>query len=272
MAPIAMLLSRFRQNLSKSLGSLLVASGCIFVIGALQLSQLNQLKNKAKNPSLEYFQSEINSERTRLNFLNKVPVFGFDNLFADWVFLSFIQYFGDNEAREMTDYRLSPDYFEVILQHDPKFLDAYYFLSTSSSIYAAMPERSVALMDKKLKVLSQKILPKYYYVWRYKAIDELLFIGDGKAARQSFAKAAEWANLFSDSESKNAAAISRRTAEFLANNPNSKYAQVSAWAMVLSNTKDQTTRKIAISRIEALGGKIFISPDGRLSLQLPPKD
>jgi hypothetical protein len=113
---------------------------------------------------------------------------------------------------------------------------------------------------------------KSYYIWRYKAIDELLFLGKPQAARQSFEKAAEWASTYSDAESKYIAAFSRNTAEFLRRNPNSKLAQVNAWAMVLTNTTDQRAQKVAISRIEALGGKVRIAPDGMVRIQPPKAD
>jgi hypothetical protein len=69
------------------------------------------------------------------------------------VFLGFAQYFGDDSARQITGYALSPDYFEIIVDRDPRFREAYLFLSVSSSLYAAMPERSVVLMEKGLKFL-----------------------------------------------------------------------------------------------------------------------
>jgi hypothetical protein len=114
------------------------------------------------------FKTEVKAEKVRLNLLQKVPAFGFDNLLGDWAFLNFIQYFGDDEARAATGYRLSPDYFDVIIDRDPKFLQAYFFLSGSGSLYAGMPERSVTLMEKGLKSLSPQSPPKSYYVWRYK--------------------------------------------------------------------------------------------------------
>jgi hypothetical protein len=99
-----------------------------------------------------------------------------------------------------------------------------------------------------------------------------LFLGNTPAARQSFEKAAEWASTYSDEESKTVAVLSRRTSEFLARNPKSKLAQVVAWTMVLNTVTDDRTRKIAISRIEALGGKVIITPDGARKVRLPQAD
>ena len=260
------------KNISQSAWASVVAILGILVIGWLQIPQLNQLKNQANQSSPEFFQKEVDSEKLRLNLLEKTPVFGFDNLLADWVFLDFLEYFGDEPARQVTGYQLSPEYFEVILDHDPRFLQAYLFLSTSSSLYAALPEKSVALMEKGLKSLSPQVPAKSYYIWRYKGIDELLFLGNAQAAKQSFEKAAEWASTYSDEESRQVASLSSQTAEFLAKNPDSKQAQVSAWTMVLNNALDDRTRAMAISRIEGLGGEVIITPEGAVQIKLPQSD
>lgn len=55
-------------------------------------------------------------------------------------------------------------------------------------------------------------------------------------------------------------------------NPNSKYAQISTWAMILNNQVDDITRKRAISEIEKLGGKFIISPEGVGRIMFPPQD
>ena len=107
-----------------------------------------------------------------------------------YIYIDFLQFFGDDEARDRTGYRLSPEYFEVILGRDPRFLDAYLGLSVSSSLYGGMPEKSIALMDKGLKSLSPQLPKKSYYIWRYKGTDELLFLGNAQAAQTSFLKAA----------------------------------------------------------------------------------
>ncbi|MEP0751941.1 hypothetical protein NDA03_06890 [Trichocoleus sp. Lan] len=266
------MLYKFRQNLNQSLGAIAVTLLCGLAIGFVQLPQLNQLSTKAKTALPEQLNKEVEAEKLRLNLFHKVPGFGFNNLVANWVFLGFAQYFGDDPARQITGYNISPEYFEIIIDRDPRFREAYFFLSGSSSLYAGMPERSVALMEKGLKSLTPQTPPKSYYVWRYKGTDELLFLGDAQAARKSFEKAAEWASTYSDPESQNVVAISRQTAQFLAQNPNSKFAQVGAWTMVLQNAVDARTRKVAVSRIEALGGKVVITPEGQVKVQLPERD
>lgn len=261
-----------RQNLRESLTTAFIALLCVLGVGFLQIPQLNKLKFSKETTSLETLKREIQSENLRLNLLRQLPTFGFDNLVSDWVFINFLQYFGDDEVRKKTSYNLSPEYFEVILERDPYFLQAYLFLSSSTSLYAGMPERSVALMEKGLKSLTPKVPDKSYYVWRYKGIDELLFLGNAQAAKHSFEMAAQWANTYSDEESKQVAAISSQTAEFLARNPNSKSAQIAAWTMVLNNPVDASTQKLAIRRIVALGGKVSITPQGVVQVTSPKED
>ncbi|MGI8500442.1 MAG: hypothetical protein ACR2LR_04800 [Hassallia sp.] len=243
---------------------------CILGVGLIQFTRLQKQNSSNKLTSLK-IEREFNSENMRLRFLKKMPSFGYKNLIADWIYLDFLQYFGDDEIREKTGYSLSPEYFEVILGNDPRFLTAYISLSTSTSMYAAMPKRSVALMDKSLKSLSPWVPERSYYVWRYKGIDELLFLGNSSSARQSFETAANWANNYSDEESKQVVSISQKTAGFLSSNPDSKQAQIAAWAMVLNNHVDEKTRKIAIGEIEALGGKVISTPQGN-QIKFTPKD
>src|SRR5690349_1754508 len=115
------MLSQSRQNLSQVVAASIIAVVCILAVGALQLPQLNELKSGLKNPTPETLQQKVNLEKIRLNLLQQAPTFGFDNVLADWVFLNFLQYFGDDPARLQTGYALSPEYFKVIIARDPRF-------------------------------------------------------------------------------------------------------------------------------------------------------
>lgn len=257
-----------RQTLTTSVVAIL----CIAGVGWLQVPQLRRVIASKQHVSQPQLEREVEAEKLRLNFLEKVPAFGFDNLMSDWVFLNFLQYFGDDDARAKTGYVISPEYFEVILKHDPRFLQAYLALSVSTSMYAGMPERSVGLMEKGLKSVTAQVPHRSYYIWRYKGIDELLFLGNHQAAKQSFEKAAEWASTYPDPESKQVAELSERTAEFLARNPESKSAQIAAWTMVLNNQVDERTRKIAISKIQELGGQVEVTPEGIVRISIPQEE
>lgn len=245
---------------------------CALSLGWIQSPRLQALLKNKQDIPLATLEKDIQAEKLRLNLLKKTPAFGYDNLMANWAYLNFLQYFGDDDIRARTGYSLSPDYFDVIIERDPRFLEVYISLSTSISLYAAMPEHSIALMEKGLKSLKPHLPDKSYYVWRYKGIDELLFLGNAQAAQQSFATAADWASQYNDEESKYVAITSLKTANFLKGNPNSKYAQIATWGMILENTVDKVSRQRAISAIERLGGKVITTDKGVNQIVFPPKD
>ncbi|MEA5550645.1 hypothetical protein VB713_06585 [Anabaena cylindrica UHCC 0172] len=250
----------------------LVACLCILGISLSQLPRLQKLLISKQTASVETLEKDQQKENLRLNLLKQIPSFSYDNVIADWAYIDFLQYFGDNEVRDKIGYSLSPEYFEVILKRDPRFLAAYLGLSVSTSLYAGMPERSIGLMEKGLKFLSPQVPKKSYYVWRYKGTDELLFLGDSQAAKESFLQAASWASSSADDESKNVAFLSEKTAEFLKNNPESQYARIATWTMVLQNNIDEKTRKRAVEEIEKLGGKVVINADRTPTITFPTKD
>lgn len=248
-----------------------IALGCVGAIAALQLPQLKQLQTRSQSATLAEIQEDLETEKVQLELLAKAPTFGFDNVIADWAFLQFLQYFGDIPVRQRTDYRLSPEYFEVIVPHNPRFLSSYFFLTISTSLYAGMPERSVALMSEGLDSLSPEVFGAYF-VWRNKAIDELLFLGDGEAARQSLLMAAEWADQSpTDPRAASTAAASRQMAESLRQNPKSKSAQFASWMTVLSTAPDAQTRRIAVDRLKGLGAQFVERPDGNYDI-IPPRE
>jgi len=257
------------RRLRHSLGATIVTLVSAIAIAMFQLPKLHQLQTSQPKVSLEEIQRQVEGEQIYLALTKKLPTLGMDNLVADWTFLKFLQYFGDDDARSIADYSLSPDYFDIIIGRDPRFLQAYFYLSGSTSLYAGMPDKTIAIMNRGLQFVTPKIPSYSYYIWRYKGTDELLFLGNAPAARTSFLTAATWADEYSDQQSSQLAQFSRRTAQFLLRNPGSKFAQVSAWSIILGNVYDKKTRDYAIRKIRELGGDVIDTPKG---LQvIPPK-
>ena len=246
--------------------------GAFTAIVSLQAPQLASLKQQNQNTSKVYLQQQEADLKAQLSIAKTLPTFGFDNIIADWHFIDFIQYFGDNELRSQAGYGAAMEYFEAMLDRDPRFLYAYFYLSSTGSIYAGKPEKSVSLMEKGLKSLTPQVPDRGYYIWRLKAVDELLFLGKIPDARQSMLSAANWASQAATPEGENVAKLSQGTANYLARNPNSKQAQFDAWNMVLSAAVDDTVVKRAIAGIRSTGGKVTISPNGKFEVEAPAKD
>jgi tetratricopeptide (TPR) repeat protein len=256
----------------QQVGSIACTLGAFAIVIALQAPQLDSLKHQTKQLSKADLQRQESKTKVQLALVKTLPTFGFNNLVADWHFIDFLQYFGDSEVRQQAGFGAAVDYFEVILDRDPWFMYGYYYLSNTASLYAGQPDRSVEIMDRGLKSFSPQVPDRGYYIWRMKAVDELLFLGKVSDAQRSMLTAAEWARQNPDAESQRVAQISQDTANHLARNPNSKQAQFAAWNMVLSSAVDEMAIKRAIAEIRSLGGKVTIGADGQLKVNAPPKD
>lgn len=230
----------------------------------LQLPHLQEV-NQTQLDKDDYLKV-VEAEKLQLEFLNNAPTFGFDNLVASKSMLQFLQYLGDGDARRQTGYSMSYKYLEVIAKKDPRFAQAYLIISPASSVFGGTPHKTIEIMDEGLQKLSPEI-PQSYFIWLYKGVDEILFLGDLEKAEQSYLKAAEWAKIAGDDRIEQAA---RNTAKFLATNPDITQAQVGAWFTVFTSNANEQLRELARRNIEQLGGTIEIYPDGRV-VAMPPK-
>jgi hypothetical protein len=248
----------FSKNNLSSISSLSLLC-CLSTV--LQSNDLQELRSS----SVSSIQGHTSSE-TQLLALKNSPSLGFQNLIADWSFVQFLQYFGDDEARKQTGYNDSAKYLAVAIHHDPYLRDFYVFLSGSSTIFAGNPEETIQVMSEGLNQLRVHRAPDSYYIWRYKGTDELLFLSDGKAAQRSFEMAANWALQSVDKEASIAAKVSQQTAKFLAENPDSHLAQINAWGSILTTALDNQTRNRAIEKIRELGGDVMMTEDGQIQI------
>lgn len=249
----------FKQGLCSLFG--------IAVIGGLQCTKLEYLTSKSNNIYAQSQHQYVSQRIAQLTAIKEIPSFGFRNTLADWSFLQFLQYFGDDALRQRLGYGLSPIFLDSVLTHDPYYRPFYVFLSESTTFYAAMPDKTVAMIDKGLSSFGENKPADSYYIWRYKGTDELLFLNDGQTAQQSFEKAAEWAAESDDANSKMMAALSAQTADYLASNPESMQAKVSAWSSVLTTAIDDATRERAVAHIKELGGDVIFSEDGGIKVE-----
>lgn len=256
---------RSRQEWLKSLGFAAISALALCAIVLLQQTRLKQPSLWVENPV-----QATEQEKLRLQLLKQSPSFGFDNLLGDWVFLNFLQYYGDDEARSKTGVGLSPEYFDIITRRDPRFTAAYIFLSGSVSHQLGKPDLAIAMMKRGTDALSPKFDEEAFQVWRFKALDQLLLLGDTPGAIQSFDKAADWTRETSYAEIE---PILRGTADYLRSEPNSKPVRVMAWGSVYEQaiaTGDKQTATRAKQEILALGGR-FVEQDGKILIVPPPR-
>ncbi|NCO74969.1 MAG: hypothetical protein GW795_02070 [Cyanobacteria bacterium] len=249
-----------------TMGILLIFLFSLIGIAYLQLPMANQKKeNLTKVEALR----QQEKEGVKINLLKNLPDFGFNNLVADWIYLQFIQYFGDR-ARDYTGYSLNPEYFRGVVDKDPRFISPYFILAPATSLFSGRPDISVELMAQGLESISPE-QPKAYQVWFYKGIDELLFVGKPEDAQKSYEMAVKWAKYHNDAGSKTVARQAEETANFLEKNPDSKKAQAAAWMGIFANAREDVVRDLALRNIKRLGGNLVVSGN-KASLSFPTED
>lgn len=241
----------------------------IAVFASLSLSlQFPKLNQRLSGQNIEETRKAVKDEEARLKLIRQLPPrgFGFNNMIANFTFLQFLQYFGDDIARNdfQTGYSLSPSYFENIVERDPRFVNGYLYMSASVSMFAGAPRQAMSIYDKGLRSLDPKKQSSAYTVWRRKATDQLLFLGDSKGARASYLKAAEWAEqtIASDQDVENVqlvAELSRQSAKWLEEDRDLSKAQIGAWTLVLQSAVDKKTIQNIALELDKLGMKIEIS-------------
>ena len=87
--------------------------GLLISLGGVVLLQLPRTNEDKILLTKEHAQKEEQQKQLRLNLAQKLPSFGYQNLVGNWIFLDFIQYYGDATSRDLTGNSLSGDYFEA---------------------------------------------------------------------------------------------------------------------------------------------------------------
>ena len=240
-----------------------IAGVAIAGVVAIQFDRLKQ-----PSITLEAPQQAEQQERLRLDLLLKMPSFGFDNLVADWTFLNFVQYYGDTPAREATGFSLGSNYFDIITRRDPRFVDSYLFLSGTVSHQLGKPELALQLMKRGTDALSPQMHPRAFSVWRWKAVDQILLLGDLSGAAESFDMTANWAAQ--SEEYRQVAPNFQHSANFLRTKPDIRWVRFQTWLGVYQDantvgdklTRDRAKRELlklgAIEKINEKGETVFV--------------
>ncbi|MEO0769842.1 MAG: hypothetical protein AAFY72_10485, partial [Cyanobacteria bacterium J06649_4] len=147
----------------------------IVIIGGFQHSTLIQLSSSeqdfpgqshtssARLESQQDLSTPVKQDIEQIRLMAKMPSLGFRNTWANYAFLQFLQYFGD-EARRNIGYHDSAEYFSTVIYHDPYFVKFYVFLSGSSTLYAGMPEETVQIMSRGLDRFGKERPTDSYYI------------------------------------------------------------------------------------------------------------
>jgi hypothetical protein len=231
----------------------------IALAGIVILQGQEYKKSIQKLNNADYLAQE--QEQARLvDWQKQTSHLDFDNLKADWSYLDFVQYFGDAHARETIGYKLVPEYFETITSIDPRFTTAYLNLAIANSMYAGYPEKTIALMEQVLKSVDPAS-EQAALLWTSKGLDELLFMGDKKAAIKSYKMAAKWQSLTSLTNNKRPDNSTIKDLELALKDTNEielKQAQIRAWSTVLVYVRDLPRQREILDKISNLKTELAV--------------
>jgi hypothetical protein len=230
-----------------------IAIGALAGVVLLQRQRLAQTSLLGLTPHQQE-QQEI----FQMSSMKYLPTqgFGFNNLLADWAFLRFLQYSGDDPARAETGYNASPAYFEVISKRDPRFLEPYLFASGTIAYELGQPERSLEILQRGIDAVDPRLHAGAHRLWVMRGMDYLLLLNNPTATRQSYEKAAEWAALSPDPDDRKEESIHRRIAGFLATDPDSRPVRFWAWNTIFAQamaTRNHKTQARAKQELLAMG-------------------
>jgi tetratricopeptide (TPR) repeat protein len=260
--------------LIRSLVRGLVATGilgaCALGILGLQQVRLRQIQTRSQSPALAEAQQALS-----LKALNRLPKggLGFNNVIADWAFLRFLDYYGDEEARDKTGFGTSPVFFDLITTRDPRFVDTYLFLSGTLSYQLGQPELAMKYMQRGLDALSPEAHARAYQVPSLMGMDQLLLLGDTTGASQSYAKATEWAKGSIDPEERKVAQVFDRVSTYLQRDPDSSSVRFWAWSLIFAQSGtigDRKTQARARTELRALGAQEAQDPKTGQTTFTPP--
>jgi tetratricopeptide (TPR) repeat protein len=187
-----------------------------------------------------------------------LPSFGFRNIIADFYWLQFLQYYGDNKARSRSGYRFSYDYLKAITDRDPHFDTAYLFVNLAVTYQMGRPDLSEKLF---LKGIASN--PNSYQIWQARGFLHFLYTGDLKKAAYAFRRNAglavaqegnakqRWANYWIGI----AKAIEVPDID-------TRYTRRKIWEEIYANTSDKQVKKMALVHLKPLGAVAL--PDGSL--------
>jgi hypothetical protein len=124
-------------------------------------------------------------------------------------------------------------------------------------MYAGYPEKTIALMEEVLESVDPAS-EQATFLWTSKGLDELLFMGDKKAAIESYKMAAKWQSLTNKKQPENSSIKDLEIALKDTNEIELKQAQITAWSTVLVYVRDLPRQREILAKISSLKTELAV--------------
>lgn len=171
---------------------------------------------------------------------------GYDQLLADWYWLTFVQYVGDTDGRARDGFADADRYLDIIVGLDPHFIKAYWFAAFIVGSEQHNPKRAQHFIDRGIDANVDN-----WYLPFIAGINQYLNAHDEVAAAKYYRMAAKYPD---------APKWVGRQADALEARIPSLFKQINTWANVFNLTEDVMIKEKARLILIDLNRKVLNSP------------
>lgn len=173
----------------------------------------------------------------------KLLTLGFDQLMADCYWLGFVNYVGDNNAREVDHYSVSDKYLDLITTLDPNFVQPYWFTAFVVGSEQGQPKRAQEIIDRGITAN-----PDNWYLPYIGGINMYLFGHDEVSAARYYRNASRYPG---------APNWLARQADILEAKIPSQIKELNTWSNIYSTSDDGMVRALAKEKLTEGWMRVF---------------
>lgn len=188
---------------------------------------------------------------------------GYEQLFADWWWLNFVQYYGNTPERIKDHFAFAYSYLDLITRLDPRFIEPYWFTAFAVGSEQKRPDLAAQVIDRGIAAN-----PDNWRVPFIAGVNQYLFAHDDRRAAEYYKLAAAvpdapaWLNRQAQILASNTPALIKRTLTWdniyrSSTETRVKEAArkqlVEIWTRVYKLSPSMQARKRALAELERLG-------------------
>lgn len=183
---------------------------------------------------------------------------GYDQLLADFYWLAFVNYVGDDAARAVDRYRLADKYLDLVTGLDPHFIQPYWFCAFTVGSDQKRPLRANEILERGIRANQNN-----WYLPYIAGVNLYLFARDEVGASRCYRAASKFPD---------APKWLTRQSEILAARIPSTFKEINTWDAIYRTETAPMIRARAKERLIQLWSRVYTqSPAGAVRLRAKKK-
>ncbi|MDX2105942.1 MAG: hypothetical protein SFY67_06020 [Candidatus Melainabacteria bacterium] len=168
---------------------------------------------------------------------------GYDQLFADCYWLSFIGYVGDSANRTKDRYALADRYLDLVTGLDPYMVNSYWFAAFIIGSEMKQPHRAAELIERGIRANQDN-----WYLPFIAGVNQYLYAHDEKAAAKYYRMASKYPG---------APAWLARQSDILEAEIPSTIKEINTWTTIYESATDERVAERARQKLIELWGNVI---------------